>query len=71
MALGSLFFYGKEGRPNEQSTSVRQNASGTMVLEGTLLIPNASGKHPAIVLVHGSDFSEREKYRQEAETGHG
>ncbi|MED1798802.1 hypothetical protein [Brevibacillus porteri] len=41
---GQSLFYGKEGRPNEQSTSVRQNASGTMVLEGTLLIPNASGK---------------------------
>ncbi|MFG0216613.1 alpha/beta hydrolase family protein [Brevibacillus porteri] len=41
--------------------------SGTTALEGTLLIPNASGKHPAIVLVHGSNSSDREKDRQEAE----
>lgn len=36
-------------------------------LEGTLFVPGTSGQHPAVVLVHGSNSSDREKYRAEAE----
>lgn len=36
-------------------------------LEGTLLVPDTPGQHPAVVLVHGSNSSDREKYRREAE----
>ncbi|HZG14580.1 MAG TPA: alpha/beta fold hydrolase [Candidatus Bathyarchaeia archaeon] len=41
--------------------------SGDVMLNGTLLTPNQPGRHPAIVLVHGSSSNSREKYRQEAE----
>jgi uncharacterized protein len=41
--------------------------STDMTMEGTLLLPLSSEKHPVVVLVHGSNSSDREKYRQEAE----
>ncbi|WP_167568570.1 alpha/beta hydrolase family protein [Brevibacillus migulae] len=41
--------------------------SGDVMLNGTLFTPDQPGRHPAIVLVHGSSSNSREKYRQEAE----
>jgi poly(3-hydroxybutyrate) depolymerase len=41
--------------------------SQEMTLEGTLFVPETPGKHPAVVLVHGSNSANREKYRGEAE----
>jgi len=41
--------------------------SGDIMLNGTLFTPKQPGRHPAIVLVHGSSSNSREKYRQEAE----
>jgi pimeloyl-ACP methyl ester carboxylesterase len=38
-----------------------------MTLEGTLFVPETPGKHAAVVLVHGSNSANREKYRAEAE----
>lgn len=36
-------------------------------MQGTVLMPNGKGKHPGIVLVHGSGQKERDKLRQDAE----
>ncbi|WP_179135869.1 S9 family peptidase [Paenibacillus sp. 32352] len=44
-----------------------QFQSGETKLSGTVLMPNTPGPHPAVVLVHGSNSSDREKYRSEAE----
>lgn len=41
--------------------------SGDVTLDGTILIPDGPGPHPAIVLVHGSSSGKRERYRKEAE----
>lgn len=44
-----------------------QFRSGDVTLNGTVLIPDKHGPHPAVVLVHGSNSSNRERYRPEAE----
>lgn len=41
--------------------------SGNVVFDGTLLVPNGSGPHPAIVIIHGAGPSIKEDYRAEAE----
>ena len=44
-----------------------QFKSGDIVLNGTLLIPDGPGPHPAIILIHGAGVHTREEYRAEAE----
>lgn len=44
-----------------------QFQSGDVTLSGTLLVPEESGKHPAIVLVHGAGVGKRGENRPQAE----
>jgi dienelactone hydrolase len=41
--------------------------SNKTMMHGTILMPKSDGKHPGIVLVHGSGQKEREKLKQDAE----
>ncbi|WP_248929242.1 alpha/beta hydrolase family protein [Paenibacillus hamazuiensis] len=52
--------------PDYKEETVKFQSSG-VTLEGTILLPNTQGPYPAVVLVHGSNSSDREKYRGEAE----
>ncbi|ROP41240.1 alpha/beta hydrolase family protein [Saccharothrix texasensis] len=41
--------------------------SGDLALHGTVIAPDTAGRHPAMVMVHGSGRTSRDGYRQEAE----
>ncbi|UUZ94878.1 alpha/beta fold hydrolase [Paenibacillus sp. P25] len=56
----------KAASPDYKEENVKFQ-SGDAALEGTLLLPSTQGPYPAVVLVHGSNSSDREKYRGEAE----
>ncbi|MCG7215620.1 alpha/beta hydrolase [Paenibacillus mucilaginosus] len=54
-------------QPSEWTEAAVQFTSEGLTLNGTLLLPDTPGPHPAVVLVHGSNSVNREKYRGEAE----
>ena len=38
-------------------------SSGDVLLAGTLLLPNTQGRHPAVILIHGSSTPNRDDFR--------
>lgn len=68
LALATLLLLGwvRAGSDDFHEENVRFS-SGEVTLEGTILIPNGSGQHPALALVHGAGPGPRERTRLEAE----
>lgn len=68
-----LFFFNSPQIPTADAASSRFHEEPVSIqsqdvkLAGTLLVPDTPGQHPAVVMVHGSSSSDREKYRGEAE----
>ncbi|MDF2963435.1 MAG: hypothetical protein K0S39_5170 [Paenibacillus sp.] len=64
LTLAAPAVHAESSNLREETVAFR---SGDVSLEGTLIVPDTPNRHPAVVLVHGSNSSNREKYRAEAE----
>ncbi|WP_426448149.1 alpha/beta hydrolase [Paenibacillus sp. S-38] len=67
LLLGTLPSVQAEQQQAQWTEEAVQFTSEGLTLNGTLLLPDTPEPHPAVVLVHGSNAVNREKYRGEAE----
>lgn len=50
-----------------EEVNIQFQSTDQTVLNGSLLIPEAPGSHPVVILIHGAGWHDREDYRAEAE----
>jgi dienelactone hydrolase len=69
LSLFSIVFYAhtNAASPDKWQEKNVSFTSNNSKMQGTVLMPNGKGKHPGIVLVHGSGQKDREKLRQDAQ----